>query len=145
MKIIGSILIICASVAFSYFYEKKQKEKIKHANELYDFIKYIRAQIEYFSTPVYKIYVEYSNKTEYISSLLIPSKNSLKDEYNNFVSNFFANLGKGYKKEQLQLCDYALEYIKNYEKKTRAEYPNKIKVFRALSIFAGFCVVILLI
>ena len=45
MKIAGAILILCASVASSYFYEKREKEKIRKANELTEFIRYIRAQI----------------------------------------------------------------------------------------------------
>ena len=49
MKLIGGLLIICASICASFFYEKKQRNIINNQEALIDFLSYISSQIEYFA------------------------------------------------------------------------------------------------
>ena len=149
MKILGSILILCACISSSLFYEKKQKEKIEALINCCDFIKYIKSQIEFFLLPLDKIYLSYKDKNEYINKFICGNYDENisifdKDDFE-ILKNFFSSIGKGMKKNEISLCEYVIsELEKNIEKK-KAEYPNKIKVFRIMALFFGFCIVILLI
>lgn len=149
IKILGCVLILSASICACIFYERAEKAKLCALKELCDFIKHIRSQIEYFSAPLDKIYASYEKRGEIISLLVSDGVESIKELLNKadfeIAYSFFSSLGKGVKSEQIALCSYTIgELDSSYEEK-KAELPNKIKVFRAMALFCGFCAVILLI
>lgn len=149
IKIIGATFILCASVCSCYFYERKQKARLQELISVYEFIKYIKTQIEHFSTPIKKIYSSYESESESVEVIKNGDYKTLgslleKDEYK-LIYEFFSRLGAGLKGEELSLCGYTLEELEAILKKRREDYPNKIKVFRAMALFIGFCVIILLI
>ncbi len=149
MKIIGALLILCASICSCVFYEKNEKSKISSAIKACDFIKYIKTQIEYFSTPINKIIASYEDKSPLIEDLSTKSfsvaKRLLDRGDFKLVFDFFSSLGKGLKDEELSLCSYTIEELQKCIEKKEKDYPDKIKVFRAMALFFGFCVIILLI
>ncbi|MBQ3040874.1 MAG: stage III sporulation protein AB [Clostridia bacterium] len=146
IKIIGSILILCASVCACAFYERAEKAKIASLQECCDFIKHIRAQIEYFSTPVDKIFSSYDKKTELIDALISKdAKNYFEKEDYPVINEFFASVGRQLKDEELSSCSYTISELEKRLEKRRQDYPNKIKVFRAMALFIGISVIILLI
>ena len=59
MKYIGSVLILCACICLSYFYEIKEKTKLENLKKIRDFINYIRVKIDFFLTPQKKLFYEY--------------------------------------------------------------------------------------
>ena len=146
MKIIGSILIIVASVTISFHYEKQQKAKITLLKSILNFIEYLKNQIEFFSLPLDVIYRKYSSQNEYLTALtrgevLFPCTERIKDE----LLNCFGSIGTGYKSEEIKKLEYLAMKISDeitYEEK---EISQKIKVFRAISLFIGCSTVILLV
>jgi len=149
MKLIGSILIICASVYASCFYEKRLKQSISNHRELIAFIKHIQAQIEYFSKPINQIFIEYKSESTFIKELIIQKE---KTDFSAFepglrkdLIELFSNLGKGYKKEQLSCCEYCLTVLNSNLDTLKTEFSKKCKVYRSLSLFMGVCTVILLL
>lgn len=149
MKIAGAILILCASVASSYFYEKREKEKIRKANELTEFIRYIRAQIAYFSLPTDKIFKNYKSDDPFIEDIISGKLCSLDSFFDKdttgVIKNFFSSLGNGYKDEQLAMCDFTLSATEDFINKMNKEFSGKVKVFRSMALFTGVCIIILLI
>ncbi len=148
MKILGSILILASSVLASYYYEKSYKSKIITCEEIIDFISFIRTQIDYFSYPVDVIYQKYDKKTEtieYLTQNKDGKKMLIDTSTDKKISEFFSSIGMGFKKEQLCLCEYNLELLNKKLEALKREYPNKIKVFRSMSLFIGICTVILFI
>lgn len=143
MKLIGSILIIFASVIASYFYEKRLQSYITSTEELYELVLYIKNKIEYFSMPVNEILNSYSRDTGIINKLSEPDflDKSIKGDIESFISN----LGKGYKKEQVALCEYTLSVLEASKNKMKMEFTKKAKTFRSLSLFTGIGCVILLV
>ncbi|MBQ3589217.1 MAG: stage III sporulation protein AB [Clostridia bacterium] len=149
MKLIGGLLIICASICASFFYEKKQRNIINNQEALIDFLSYISSQIEYFAKPINEIFYTYKTKNDFI-------ENSIKDKESLDLSlidasiqqdvyNFFNELGKGYKKEEIALCSYTKNVISACTEKLKLEYSKKCRVYRSLSLFIGLSAVILLI
>ena len=56
-----------------------------------------------------------------------------------------ADIGKGYREEQLALCDYCLSLLEEQRSRISGQLPLKIKVNSALSVAGAAAVVILLI
>ena len=149
MKLIGSLLIILASVVSSFFYEKNLKENLKNTVEICELIKYIKSKIEYFSTSINEILQSYETDNCHIKEYVLK-----KDKFNcsyldksvvNQVNDFFDKLGKGYKKEQITLCDYTISLLESSVTNLKENYPKKAKLFRSLSLFFAIgCVIILI-
>lgn len=147
MKIIGASIIIIVSVISAYLYEKRVKCKAKNIEEIIAFINHIKSQIEYFSRPLNEIYVLYEEKSDYIYSLIKNNGKgaSVSRETDSLIEEFFSSLGKGYKKEEIALCNYTTERLFTTLTHLKLEMPNKIKIFRSISLFVGVCVIILLV
>lgn len=152
IKILGAILILSASICACVFYEKRQKEQLSSIIECNDLIQFIKSQIEYFSTPIEKIFNLYSKESSHsaVTKSIIENRlESIKDLFDmedfSLINEFFSTLGMGVKTEQLALCSYTIEELEKAIKKKKAELPEKIKVFRAMALFIGICIIILLI
>ena len=117
MKIIGSIFIIFASIVSSYYYEKKLKVEISNLENLCSFIMFTKNRIEYFSIPIKQIINDYSEKTPFLYDLINRFDNGdlkfLEASTKNDIFDFFNSIGKGFKKEQLDLCTYTLKSIES--------------------------------
>lgn len=146
MKIFGSILIIIASIVAAYFYEEHQKNKQKCLKELLCFIEYIKNQISFFTMPLQEIYTHAKKDNTVIQKLISCEKVSeygkeLEDE----LSFCFETLGKGFKTEQIKTLEYTEKQISFKIDEQEKHLPQKVKVFRAMSIFVGCCSVILFV
>lgn len=144
MKFLGGLLILLSSIVCTYYYESHLKDKVNKYNELISFISHISNQIEYFSCPLEQIYEKYTKKTPFISSLII-KKCSFDKKVDKLVINFFQTIGQGFKKEQLKLCSYTINELESSLSSLKLLLPNKIKVFRSMSLFVGICTIILVV
>lgn len=144
MKILGGLLILLSSIVCTYYYESHLKDKVNKYNELISFISHISNQIEYFSCPLEQIYEKYTKKTPFISSLII-KKCSFDKKVDKLVINFFQTIGQGFKKEQIKLCSYTINELESSLSSLKLLLPNKIKVFRSMSLFVGICTIILVV
>lgn len=144
MKILGGALILLSSVICAYYYEKHLKDKVNKYNELISFISYISNQIEYFSCPLEEIYDKYTKKSPFISSLIL-KKCSFDKNVDKLVIDFFQTIGQGFKKEQIKLCSYTINELEGSLSSMKLLLPNKIKVFRSMSLFVGICTIILVV
>ena len=112
-----------------------------------DFIRYIENKISYFLTPKHVLFREYEN--EFIKALIKDDFKDLKPYYGkenaSLIGEFFKNLGQGLKDEQINQCKYTLGRLEEVRAKAENEIKNKIKVLRALVLFAGATLCILII
>ena len=148
MKIIGSIIIIFSSIFASYFYEKSLKNSIRCVNDLIELIKAIKNKIEYYSLSVDDILNQYTPKSDYIKQVLTGEEATIMyidESVNKDIKAFFVSLGKGYKKEQLLLCEYTLKSLQDACEKINTEFSKKAKIFRSLSLFLGVSIIIILV
>lgn len=148
MKLIGSIFIILASIFSSYYYENKLKCNINKIESLIDLVKYIKTRIEYYSMTLEEILRKYGNKNPWKDALLnstLIGVNNLNENTKNDILSFISAIGKGYKKEQLSLCEYTINSLNNELEKMKAEFTKKSKIYRSLSIFFGVGLVILIV
>ncbi|MBQ7760708.1 MAG: stage III sporulation protein AB [Clostridia bacterium] len=147
IKILGCVLILIASVVSGYYFEWSFKEKIQFLENVVGLLNYIKKQIEFFSTPIKEIYSSYPDKSKHITDLIDGDLDDLRRKYKDldFIFNYFQQAGKGYKSEQLKLCDYTINEAQACLNKLKEELPKKVKVIRSISLFLGASIVILLI
>ena len=112
-----------------------------------EFIKHIENKIGFFLTPKHIIFDGYENN--FIKSLIKDDFKSLNLHFDNEIASdllsFFQNFGQGLKDEEIKLCRYTTGRIDNAIEKAEKEIKNKIKVYRALVLFAGATLSILII
>ena len=145
MKIIGAILILLVSIIVSSNYEKRKKQEIVDLKAMVSLLQFIKNQIEYFSLPISEILAKYSTDNECVkrfvdTGYLSFSDKNIQDE----LIKCFTQLGKGFKEEQISLLNYNIELTNKTIKSNEESNPQKIKVYRAMSLFISSCVVILL-
>lgn len=148
MKVIGGILILCASIFVSYLYEKQQKSKAEYLSQIQEFIKFTKGQIEFFSTPYNKIIEKYTNDSELRESILSGFKSHLVIldlDDKKTVKGFFSAIGRGFASEEIALCEYTLSSLEKSIEKIKKENPNKIKIFRSMALFTAVSIIILLV
>ena len=146
MKIAGSFFIIIASIVASYQYERYKQNEISCLKEIVDFLEFVKNQIYYFSLPLNRIYDEYTGKTDTVNKLISLTGDTatllpMGDELLSCISM----LGNGYKDEEIKALDYTIELINKEINTMQDVYKQKIKVFRAMSLFAGCCAIIMLV
>ena len=146
MKLFGSVLIIIASITISYYYEKQQREKILLLKSVLNFIDYIKDQISYFSRPIDEIYQKYKYQNESLYGLIhgeisFPFSKNILDE----LRDCFSGLGQGYKEEEIKKLEYVSKKVSEEALILEKELAQRVRVFRAISIFVGCSVVILLV
>lgn len=144
MKILGCILILVSTVSCAYLYENSLKSKLLKYVEIIDFMKYAKNQIEYFSTEIDKIFDSFDAKhiNEILKNKKAPASFGKDGEK---LNEYFYALGRGYKKEQIDLSSYYISYFEDSYNKIAYELPSKIKVFRAMSLFFGATTIIFLV
>ena len=146
MKTIGGLLIILTSIIISHTYDKQQKERICALKEISEFISFVKLHIEYFALPLCDIYKKYNSKSRYADNLINRHSIDILDkETMDELSKAMTNLGKGYKEEQLKLLDYLYLVLTKKITENEENYAQKTRVFRAISLFVGCCIVILLL
>ena len=129
-------------------YEKKIKKTICAYEELITFIRFISTQIEYFSYPLTQIYEKYEDKSELINGIISQQKlppHIFSEVITKSLHDFFSTIGKGYKKEQIKLCEYTISQLDSTLEEVKKASPQKIKVFRSISLFVGISAIILII
>lgn len=146
MKIIGSLLIIIASIVTSFFYENKLKNQSVQLKEINKFIVHIKNNIEFFSLSLNDIYKKYNSNNELIYMLISKKQLDFFDsEIEDELTNTFSGLGCGFKDEQIKKLEYLHTFLNEKIKDFDENYTKKTKVFRAMSLFLGCCAIILLV
>lgn len=139
----------------SYRYSDSQKSRLKNLEVLIDLVRYIQTQIDCFMLPVDKIILEYTSaNNSQISEALKKSKLSEscenlkpiidKEEYEAFLS-LSKSLGRGYRDEQIKLCEICLNSLKDIYEKHKSDMQSKIKTNRAFYLLGSVMIVILFI
>ena len=149
MKLIGCIFITIASIYASHIYEKSLKKAIKNTSDLYSLIVHIKSQIEYFAMPISEIFSDYATENEAIIDILKRKENAdlsfLSNHAKDTTYSLLSELGKGFKKEQIALCEFSASILNDYKEQLGSELAKKTKICRSLCLFIGACTIILLV
>ena len=114
--------------------------------QIKDFVSYIKIQIELFSLPLSEIFSKYKHSNDLIEELIETKQvAAFSKQTRDELFSCFSVLGTGFKDEQLSRLTYLITFLDKTVTESEKDYPQKIKVNRALSLFVGCSTVILLI
>ena len=96
--------------------------------------------------PLSEIFSRYKYTSKYLSELIDTKDVSfLNKEIRDELYACFSVLGTGFKDEQLNRLSCLVTFLEKTITESERDFPQKIKVNRALSLFVGCSTVILLI
>lgn len=130
----------------TYYYEVRLKKQISDVSDLIKFIHHIRSEIEFFQSPVSRIFEKY-DKTELTNAIISRdySRFDFNESIEEAVSSFFTSLGHGLKRDELAFCDQTISILERELAVIKSSYPTSVKIHRSLSLFFGALVVILIV
>ncbi|MBR5514619.1 MAG: stage III sporulation protein AB [Clostridia bacterium] len=159
LKYVAVTVILLLSFYIAYYIKHRGEEKLLLYEALYDFIEYIKYQIEFFCTPTDEMIANYDNpileKYEFLvlldnndwSRAIHESKASslLDKRIVSVLEAFSSKLGTSSGDEQTANCEYTLCELKKVLDTGRQELPKKLKAFSAISVISGFMAIILIL
>ena len=149
-------MIACSGIAGAYLLNSSAKRALTQAEALISWARYLRSEIECFSMPLplalSRCPTEIYEKCGYVSDG-IPAdigefikKCRISDgETFRQLSRFGDDIGKGYRDEQLALCDYFIEAMELRRRQLSEQLPARKKLNSALWLSGALALVILLI
>lgn len=156
LRIMGAALVALSGVSAAYFLNSGAKRTLRQTESFISLVRFLRSQIECFSMSVPRALERCPREIlvgcGYLGDTPPRSVGELVDgcgEADGAVMREMRRLaddiGKGYREEQLTLCDYCLSLLEQQRSRISGQLPLKIKVNSALSLAGAAAVVILLI
>lgn len=153
--IVGSVLLFAASAAVSVSYAASSRKRIADTDALIDLVRHIRVHIEYFLTPLDRIYSDFSSdalgscgfsevlKKRGLTEAIRSGKANTSKKTSEILLKFSESLGEGYRNDQLDLCDLCISSLTEQLSHEREEYAKKSDLYRfvpgLLAVFIILC------
>ena len=155
-KILGSIIIISCGLALAYLLNSKARARLAQLEGFIALVRYLRAEIDCFSIPIpsalsrcpcgvlERCGARCDEKFKTVRELLDACDCSA-DEIGELMYGFASDVGRGYRHEQLALCDRTIERLEEHREALAARLPARQKLNGTLCVCSSLAVVILLI
>ncbi len=157
LKILGSAILVFAAVGGASKLSALAQSRVEQIAAFLSLLRYIKAQVAYFKTPVNEIYLSFENsvleKCGFISAL---RENGMISALENTSENlyiekaerellylFACELGGSFKEEQVKSCDYYIESLQLIYTEQKAELPRKKKLYKTVFLTVGIMIIIM--
>ena len=154
IKFFGCVLVLFASFGMSSCILGKDRERISHARELIDFIRFIKDKVECYSMPIDQIIGLYHGRMLLnsggekeicgLSDIFMNDEMICDDDVKNMLLSFAGDFGKVYREQQVKLCDDVLTDLVRYLKGLESKFPARKKTVMTLCFAAGGIILIML-
>lgn len=148
IKLFGSLLLLSCSFIWVMDFRSKQRQAISELGEYLELVEHVRMQIEYFSSPLPKIFSIFRHGTwgalENIQKRIKQSEH-LQSEEKEILLLWLGGLGDGYKDEQLKQCAFAKDRLSQILDKRNKERSGKVKTNDAISFLLSVSLILLLL
>ena len=150
----GAVIIAISGLGAAYVLNSGVREGLTEAQSVISLVRFLRSEIECFSMPVPRALSRCPKEIlvgcGYTDSRPPESIYSLTEHLSNTavraqLARFCEEIGKGYREEQLSLCDYYISVFEEHRKELAQQLPMKRKVNLTLCLSSAIAVVILLI
>jgi hypothetical protein len=156
LKIVGAIIIAVSGIVGSYVLNSAARHTLEQIEGFLSLVRHLRNEIECFCMPLPSALArcprEVLVRCGYTASDVPKSVRELVDgcvvsdgETQKAMLSFASSIGKGYRDEQLGLCDYCIELIEARRQIACEQLPSRIKRNSAVCMCGALAVVILLI
>lgn len=157
MQIFGSSLILLVGLGIGRLSNEGARESAATTRALLYLLRFVRGQIDSFCLPREQIFARlehpYLARTGFLDALRESGSLSvsaarlvhLSCEAKALLVGFDGELGRGYQAEQLRVCDYYIEQMKQLLEAEEARLPARTRVTRTVSLSLAAMVVLLLL
>ena len=155
LRIIGAAVTVFSGIAAAYMLNGAARLTLCQNEAFISLVRFIRTEIECYATPVpralercpegvlcacgYTGHGSPSSVSELAKRCKIYDSSTQKS-----VEGFAKSIGRGYREEQLALCDHYIDELENRRRVISAELPIRKKMNSALCVSGALAVVILL-
>ena len=155
-KIAGVLMIVSCGGALAYWLNHRARMALMQTEGFIDLVRYLRSEIDCFSMPIptalercpdtifQKCGAQRFRGARTVSELLDACE-ILSPEISEAMQRFAADVGRGYKHEQLSLCDRTAELLEGYRNLLAEQLPVKRKLNGTLCLCSALVIVILLL
>ena len=156
LRLFGALLRLFCGVAVAYFLNDRARAELTQIEGFEELVQRLRADIECFSMPVpavlagcpdavfekcgFNLYQSRRTLAELLDSCDISSP-----EIRELMDGFAAHVGRGYKHEQLALCERTIARLEEHRASLAARLPAKQKTNGTLCLCGALAVVILIV
>ena len=156
LRMIGALAVVTSGVYAACIFNSGTRQVLRQTEAFISLLRFIRSQIECFALPLPQALgrcpaeilkgcgydrAEKPSSGEHLMAGCCIEDTSVRRS----MERFFSEIGRGYREEQLNLCDYCISSLEERRAHMASQLPMKIKVNSALSIVGAVAVVILLI
>lgn len=151
LKITGAILLFVSAAVFSAMTLLREKRHIERLSALLRLVEYISSGIEHFGQPLPEL-LRNADK-ELLSRCAVSETDEgtlsepteLDEAERELILSFFAELGKGYKSDEMRICRSCRDALASALEARRLDYPKKRKLILTLCFSAVFAVIVIMI
>lgn len=133
----GIFLLLSCGCLSGIFCRRLERLRYRQALAFLNLLRTIRLEIDCFSTPLSRILPRCDRETLRDCAAGMPSEEDVRrlfshavlqpPEIRRLLAEFSAQIGSGYREEQLRCCTYYLERLAPYCDRLRAELPKREK------------------
>ncbi len=145
-KLLGSLFLLGAAAGGLVKALLREQRRSRVLRDWIDRMVYIRRQIDLYLSPLNDIMVSlgFHDGKNALPRLLRENAEDLSPEAHRILLQVTEGLGRGYREEQIRLCNYALSELQTLYEKQQSEKPSRMRVMTALWVSMPLCLVILL-
>lgn len=154
MKLLGTCLLLVAAYILSLRYAREMKRGIDTWVACGDLIRYTRMQIDCFCTPKNRIFTSFHHRVLEENGFLpalrqgqemgSAAEGTLEDkELVSLFSRFGQELGRGYREEQMAVCDFYLQMLQERLEGRQKALPSQVRVRRTVYISGAMLLALL--
>lgn len=162
IKIVGAVLIMTAGAFLAFALNRRNEEKYDRLVSFIALLRFIRKEIECYSLPVYEILLRCDGEIlkgcgcadlaaakirpeNAFGDLLSACEGAPHEKVQSKLERFSRELGRGYREEQLRICDYFISSLEELRATAEGESKKQKKLTFTLCLCGAAMVVLLII
>ena len=155
IRLAGAFLLAFSGALCAYVINIRESSALAQTEGFIAFIRFVKGKIERFSMPLPQILAEcssdvysacgYGGDIPLCVSELLKGCRVCAGAAHKIFSQFSSEVGKGYRDEQIRVCDYYLSLLDDRRRTLSAALPNRKKRNSTLLLSGALAVAILLV
>lgn len=159
-KLAGSVILVAASIVYGRKKVLDERRKLRETEVLCDLVKHVGESIEHTLKPLPEIFRYYHNEVLEECGFLQEIRESglrqawesrsegmtgVDDNVNQQFSVFCREIGRGYRNEEVELCNLTLKRLQDECARLRNDSKNKEKLYKTIPPLMAMSVALMLL
>ena len=159
VKVCGALALLAVTLYLCIEASSMEMRRVRQSEGFLMLIRHIKAQISCFCAPLGDIYRDFENDTLYSIGFMTSLRENgmraaleecrekiyLDEQEIDMLCAFGDELGKSYREQQIEYCDYYISALEQSYQKSREQQPARSRLYRSLVLTGGLMVIIVFI